>query len=224
MGYVYRIFWICLLCCWLPAAVSAADISLKEGDKGKEVAEIQLKLKEKGYTVKKVDGIFTADTSKAVKAFQEKSKLKPTGIVDAKTYGLLLGKNMVSAGKGNPKTQQIINTSLQYLGVPYKFGGTTPKGFDCSGFTQYVFSKNGISLPRAADIQYKTGKAVARNELRQGDLVFFTTYESGASHVGIYTDGGRFIHASSSKGVMISRLDDVYWKPRYVGAKRMVLF
>jgi cell wall-associated NlpC family hydrolase len=120
------------------------------------------------------------------------------------------------------KADQIIATALNYKGVPYKYGGTSPKGFDCSGFTLYVFNKHGVKLPRTADKQFETGRLVKEKELQAGDIVFFTTTEAGASHCGIYIGKGQFIHASSSRGVMVSSLADYYWKPRYLGARRII--
>lgn len=122
----------------------------------------------------------------------------------------------------NVKTENIIKTAERYLKTPYRFGGETPKGFDCSGFVKFVYDKNGQKLPRAADVQFKQGKKIERSQLKTGDLVFFTTYAPGASHVGIYYGNGQFIHASTSRGVMISRLDEAYWKPRYFGARRII--
>lgn len=118
--------------------------------------------------------------------------------------------------------QDIVNTALKYKGVPYKYGGVTPKGFDCSGFVWYVYHQHGKNLPRTADKQYAKGTPVKPRDLRPGDVVFFTTAEKGASHCGIFTGNGKFIHASSSRGVMISALAETYWKPRYLGARRML--
>lgn len=121
------------------------------------------------------------------------------------------------------KVDAVIKTAKKHIGTKYIFGGTTPKGFDCSGFVQYVFKQNGFSLPRTADEQYKLGKRVKkRAELEPGDLVFFTTYEKGASHCGIYLGKNQFIHVSSSKGVRIDSLDNSYWKPRWYGGKHIV--
>lgn len=114
----------------------------------------------------------------------------------------------------------LINNALSLKGIPYVWGGTTRKGFDCSGFTQYVFAGSKISLPRTAAEQYKVGTPVSRNQLQQGDLVFFTTYAPGASHVGIYISGGNFIHAST-KGVKISSLNESYYNAHYIGARRV---
>lgn len=114
----------------------------------------------------------------------------------------------------------IVNTSVRYIGVPYRWAGTTSAGFDCSGFTMTVFKMNGMSLPRMADEQYRAGKPISDSEAMPGDLVFFATYTRGVSHVGIYMGQGYFIHASSSKGVVISHLTESYWRNRYLGARR----
>lgn len=108
------------------------------------------------------------------------------------------------------------------LGSSYVAGGTTTDGFDCSGFTMYVFSKIGIKLPHQSASQYKMGTAVDKSELIEGDLVFFNTSGKGVSHVGIYVGDGKFAHASSSKGVVISKLSEKYYVERYVGAKRIM--
>lgn len=116
---------------------------------------------------------------------------------------------------------RLVSTANKYVGVPYVFGGNTPSGFDCSGFTRYVFSHNGINLPRMADEQYRIGSAVSRSELIPGDLVFFSTYEPGASHAGIYVGDNQFISATSSGGIRVDSMDSGYWASRYVGAKRV---
>ncbi|MDT3429015.1 cell wall-associated NlpC family hydrolase [Paenibacillus forsythiae] len=108
------------------------------------------------------------------------------------------------------------------IGTKYVSGGITTNGFDCSGFTMYVFDKIGINLPHQSGSQYKMGKTISRSDLRSGDLVFFNTSGRGVSHVGIYVGDGKFAHASSSKGVTISSLSDSYYVNRYVGAKRVM--
>lgn len=124
------------------------------------------------------------------------------------------------ASRGLVGLHGIISTAVRFMGVPYRWAGTTASGFDCSGFTQRVFHINGVSLPRIASDQYWKGRQVAREHLSIGDLVFFSTYGPGATHVGIYMGGGNFIHASSSHGVTISSLGDSYWAKRYFGASR----
>lgn len=118
--------------------------------------------------------------------------------------------------------QAIIATAKQYIGVPYVWGGSSPSGFDCSGFVQYVFGKHGISLPRTSREQYNVGTWVSKANLRPGDLVFYNTSGSGVSHLGIYIGNGQFIHASTSKGVMISEMSNSYWSARYYGARRVL--
>lgn len=121
------------------------------------------------------------------------------------------------------EVKAVIATAEKYLGVPYRFGGTTPKGFDCSGFVQFVFRQHGFALPRAADEQYNLGRRLkGRQELERGDLVFFTTYEKGASHCGIYLGANQFIHVSSRRGVRVDRLDDAYWQPRWYGGCHII--
>lgn len=211
------------------STVYAGEPGYRQGDRASEIKNIQLRLKQLGYyrerKNEKLDGYFSVGTTLAVKKYQRNKKLKETGVVDAATYRLLMGRDMPKLDKpGNlpEKTKPIIDTARKLLGVPYRFGGETPTGFDCSGLVQYVFGKNGKRLPRMADEQFKTGSAVELKKLEPGDLVFFSTYEPGASHCGIYLGEQQFIHASSSRGVMVSRLDDVYWKPRYVGARRVL--
>ena len=117
--------------------------------------------------------------------------------------------------------QAIIDTAKKYLNVPYVWGGETPEGFDCSGFTQYVMKQNGITIPRTAAEQFASGLPVDKSDLKAGDLVFFTTYKAGASHVGFYIANNQFIQASSSAAkVTISSLDEAYYTEHYIGARR----
>ncbi|MEH7107274.1 C40 family peptidase [Bacillus sp. JJ1764] len=114
-----------------------------------------------------------------------------------------------------------ISVAKANIGVPYKWGGMSPSGFDCSGLVKYSFGKEGINLPRtAADMFYTKGYRVG--SLQTGDLMFFApTKASKPSHVAIYVGAGKMIMASSSKGVMITYTSNSYWKPKYIGAKRI---
>jgi cell wall-associated NlpC family hydrolase len=117
----------------------------------------------------------------------------------------------------------VVGTALDLRGVPYKNGGTDPGGFDCSGFTQYVFAKYGVSLPREVKDQFKTGTPVDRKTLEPGDLIFFTTTAPGASHVGIAVGGDEFVHAPSTSGVVrVERFSSSYWAPRFIGGRRVL--
>lgn len=126
-------------------------------------------------------------------------------------------------GSSNSTVVGLIATAKKYIGVKYVWGGSSPSGFDCSGFVQYVFKQHGISLNRTVVTQYQHGYAVSRNNLQPGDLVFFqNTYTTGLSHIGIYIGNGEFIHASSSQGVTISQLSNSYWSSHYHSARRVL--
>ena len=220
MNKIVRIFLMCLVCVCSFSVVSAS--AFRVGDQGSEVAEIQGELANLGYDVS-ADGDFGPATADAVRAFQESIGLEADGLVGETTYSALLGKSMPEISRGsNYISRRIVQTSMEYIGVPYVFGGTTPSGFDCSGYVRYVFANAGIYLPRMADEQYEMGMPVSTDELVAGDLVFFTTYTYGASHVGIYLGDGNFINASSSRGVAIDSLYSSYWGSCYIGARRVV--
>lgn len=107
------------------------------------------------------------------------------------------------------------------VGTPYKYGGTTTKGFDCSGFVIHIFNQYNINLPRTSSAQAKKGTKVERSDLQPGDLVFFNTSGKGISHAGIYLGDGEFAHSSSSKGVTISKMSSSYYDKRFVTARRV---
>lgn len=121
-------------------------------------------------------------------------------------------------------TQSIITAARSLLGQPVVWGGASlVQGFDCSGLVQYAFQQAGISLPRTADLQFLLGQPVAKSMLQPGDLVYFTTYAPGASHVGIYIGLGKFIHTAWSQGIVaIGDINDEYFVKRYYGAKRII--
>ncbi len=119
--------------------------------------------------------------------------------------------------------QGVSEVSQRYLGITYRYGGTTANGLDCSGFVQIVFAELGLKLPRTSALQFQAGIEVAREDLQEGDLVFFDTTGRGVSHVGIYLKDNQFIHAASNPGkVTISSLTEKYWQPRYLGARRVL--
>ena len=114
------------------------------------------------------------------------------------------------------------SAALSLRGVPYRFGGTDPNGFDCSGLVSYVFGQYGLLMPREAREQFKVGTTVARDRLEPGDLVFFSTVAPGASHVGIAIGGDQFVHAPNERGVVrVDQLTTQYWATRFIGAKRV---
>ena len=117
----------------------------------------------------------------------------------------------------------LVGTALSLRGVPYRDGGADPHGFDCSGFTQYVFSQYGVALPRGVRDQFRIGKEVRPQDLEPGDIVFFSTTAPGPSHVAIAIGGDEFVHAPSSTGVVrVEHLSSSYWAPRFLGARRLV--
>lgn len=129
-------------------------------------------------------------------------------------------KQQLQVSRGsNTDASLLIRNAMSLQGTPYSFGGTSRSGFDCSGYTQYVFKGSGISLPRTSYAQFGIGSKVSREQLQPGDLVFFSTYSKGASHVGIYIGGGSFVHASNS-GVRTTSLSDSYYASHYLGARR----
>ncbi|MEQ8169188.1 MAG: LysM peptidoglycan-binding domain-containing protein [Candidatus Eremiobacterota bacterium] len=123
--------------------------------------------------------------------------------------------------KAPQNQEEIVKTAKMYLGVPYLWGGTTPLGVDCSGFIFTVYKMNGYIIPRDAESQFNYCEHIEDEKLLPGDLVFFTTYLPGPSHVGIYLGDGNFIHASSSKGVTVSSINGDYYKCRYLGGGRI---
>jgi lipoprotein Spr len=131
-------------------------------------------------------------------------------------YAVLL--NTPAEEVKNPKMFEFID---DWYGTPYRLGGTTKKGVDCSAFSQFLFaSVYGISIPRTAREQYSLTSRISRTQLKEGDLIFFNT-SGGVSHVGVYLQNNKFVHASTSGGVMISDIFDEYWARKFVGVGRL---
>lgn len=126
------------------------------------------------------------------------------------------------AGSAFANGFEIKHSIDEVVGTPYKWGGTTVNGFDCSGFILYIFKKYNVDLPRTSKSQAQEGVKVAQKDLKAGDLVFFNTNGKDISHAGIYIGNGQFAHSSSSKGVRISKLSEDYYEKRYVTARRVV--
>lgn len=212
------------------AKKAAAKKSKKTKEKQSKVQQsnwrlkvAQQKLQVLGFSDERPSGRMTEATSSALKSFQKQHKLKADGELNDATYHKLTWEAFAKEGIPKVKGKEIVSRAAKYKGVPYVFGGSTTKGFDCSGYVQYVFKDCKAKLPRLADEQALQGIFVTQKQLRPGDLVFFTTYAAGASHVGIYAGDGQFWSASSSKGVMLSSLKDDYWKQRYYGARRVLI-
>ena len=129
--------------------------------------------------------------------------------------------NINNSVSKNTYHEKAISIAKSNLGVKYRYGGTSPSGFDCSGLVRYSFAKVGKTLPRSAAEMQKEGTSVSTNSLRTGDLLFFANNKGAKpTHVSIYIGGGKMIH-SASRGVSISDISSSYWKQRFIGAKRI---
>lgn len=122
----------------------------------------------------------------------------------------------------------VIDEAMKYIGIPYRWGGKSPKGFDCAGFTRFIYNKFGIELAPSAAPQYKAGPQLQLDEIKKGDLVFYGGRSGSKSigHVGIVTEvdenGFSFIHSATSTGITVSHSSEPYYKKRYIGACRVV--
>ncbi|MDD3608792.1 MAG: C40 family peptidase [Halothiobacillaceae bacterium] len=122
----------------------------------------------------------------------------------------------------DPSLRKALDLALAQRGRPYRNGGDTPAGFDCSGLVSYAYGNAGYTLPRSASDQFNATRRVPKGKLEVGDLVFFKLRGSRISHVGIFLGGDKFLHApSSGKRVEVARMSDPYWHKRYVGAGRV---
>ena len=143
------------------------------------------------------------------------------GYVSAEYVEVVDAEEASNSSKG----QEIANYALTFVGCPYVYGGNSPKGFDCSGFTKYVYNHFGITINRTASTQLDNGTSVSQSELQPGDLIMFKKGSSSkrATHVGLYIGGGKFVHASSSRvGVIVTSLTEAYYTNKFVGARRLV--
>lgn len=167
-----RRYMIAMLLIALPCGAAVATFHL--GDRGEDVRVVQTQLGVLGYHVD-ADGIYGQATAGAVRAFQEEHGLEADGLLGPITYRALIGRD-IPVSRGDISTtliRRLVSMAQQYVGVPYVYGGTTPNGFDCSGFVQFVACSSGLQVPRSADEQYRMGRRVASGELRPGDFVFF---------------------------------------------------
>ena len=201
-----------------PDAVSAAasHVNLRYGSRGWQVAQLQQNLRALGYFhYKRNTGFYGWITTGSVKRFQGDYNLRQDGVAGPVTR---------SAVHRAVLKRKLIADSTRYIGIKYVWGAESPRqGFDCSGFIHYMFKRHGVNMPRTTAAQmYRKGAPVSRKNLRPGDLVFFSMESRGAiSHVGFYMGHNKFISATMTKGVWIYRMDNSYWAPHYMGAKRV---
>jgi cell wall-associated NlpC family hydrolase len=126
-----------------------------------------------------------------------------------------------TTGTRTPDLYSLVGTALALRGSPYRAGGADPRGFDCSGFISYVYGQHGLAVPRTVVEQFASGRGIAPDAIAPGDLLFFDT-SGGASHVGLAIGGDEFVHAPSARGaVRVERLSSSYWRPRFIGARRV---
>lgn len=182
----------------------------------------------------RADGALGAKTRVALRRYQTQKKLTKTGRPNLETikamklsFAAAVEQKLAGASArsaSSTATPAALAAAVEganaQIGVPYRSAGTTPSGFDCSGLMVYVYKQAGISLPRTSFEQYKEGTAVAQADIQAGDLVFFSTAGSGASHVGIATSATTVISATT-RGVMEHQINDSYWGANYVGARRI---
>lgn len=207
--------------------------SVYPGQRSEDVKIVQESLQYFGYYEGEIDGIYGPLTKKAVELAEEKHDIDFLDEAPQQSLNTLYTSEIQQTAQASvqPKekstiknvsvtanSSSIIQTAYAYVGTPYVWGGTSPSGFDCSGFLQYVHSVHGVTIPRTVSDIWNFGSPV--NSLSVGDLVFFETYKPGPSHAGIYVGNGQFIHAGLD-GVEVSNMGDAYWQQRYLGAKRI---
>lgn len=218
--------------------------TLRTGDKGTKVEKLQTYLKEHGYYNENIDGIYGPQTQRAITNFQKLHGLKADGIAGNATLSFLVQskKDIIDFSRKPPrvvatnKTQSvkqlkvsvnsvstdssIISFAKEFIGTPYRWGGESPRGFDCSGFLHYLYiQKKEVKLPRTVNELWNFTVGVPKPSI--GDLVFFETYKPGPSHVGIYLGNGKFISAVND-GIQIRELSQPYWEKRYLGSRRII--
>lgn len=187
------------------------------GDKGPGVRDVQSDLNRHGFSTA-VDGIYGPGTRSTVNGFQRAKDLQVDGVAGKNTLKAL-GKK-TSGNNDNHHASGVVSTANSLVGSPYVFGGSTPSGFDSSGFINYVMKKNGINVARTHAGMWASN-GVKTSSPKPGDVVFFkNTYKNGVSHSGIYLGNGKMVHAGTpSTGVEVTNMNYDYWQSRYIGAK-----
>lgn len=209
--------------------------ALRSGTKGADVKALQLALQKLGHYKSSIDSSFGPGTKTAVMSFQRAQGLSADGSAGPSTIntinGVLSGK--IAAGKPSAEPSRndsgkslginIVNKAKQYIGGKYVFGGTTPAGFDCTGFTQYIYKQFGISIPRTTTAQATVGKSLSKSQLQPGDLIIFSnTYKEGPSHAAIYIGNGDFVHAANAtKGIRVDSINSSYYSGKFHSGRKL---
>ena len=201
------------------------------GDKTTASANNSMAVKKESKFLDQID--VPIESSKGVKEKeQEKSVVKKeTSTTSSSTHRESDAENLSAlqvkyAVLLSTPAEEVKNTKMfefidDWYGTPYRLGGATKKGVDCSAFSQFLFiSVYGLTIPRTAREQYDLTSRISRTQLNEGDLIFFNT-RGGISHVGVYLQNNKFVHASTSGGVMISDIFDEYWAKKFVGVGRL---
>jgi lipoprotein Spr len=144
----------------------------------------------------------------------------PTPSAEAKAAGRV---NALGIERSPDDNEQLYDAIEAWMGTPYKYGGTTKEGVDCSAFVGHIYQEvYQRRLHRVANDMQQDATLITKSELREGDIVFFTNSKGRVSHVGIYLKDGLFVHSSTSRGVIISRLDDSYWSKHFYKGGRVL--
>lgn len=209
---------------------------LREGLSGEDVHALQERLKILGFLdIDECTDYYGSMTKQAVLNFQQEYGIQVDGKAGPETIRTInkalsdivtIPDSLSSRDGLNGRSlgARIVSKARELLGSPYKYGGTSPSGFDCSGFTYYIYKQFGIELPHSSSGQANVGVKVSKSDLQLGDIVVFSnTYTAGPSHTGIYIGNGKFIHAStSSKGVIISDLNTQYYSKHFSYGRRVL--
>lgn len=226
----------------LLAKIETLTDEIYPGMHGKDVAIVQEALDYFGYYDGEIDGIYGRLTFQALEIAEDEHGIELTNDITRESLTELYeneDETLASEQNNNSENQEndtidqeaqtveatavndsgIVETARSLAGTPYLWGGDTPGGFDCSGFINYVYAENNVTVPRTVNDIWNFSHPVDSPSI--GDLVFFETYQPGPSHIGIYLGDGKFIHAGSSRGVETSELSNPYWEGKYLGAKRV---
>ena len=211
--------------------LEALPAEIDTSNKSDHIILIQEILADLGYYTGEIDGIYGPLTEEAIHVADRTYDLHLADKLTKEEIKMIvkeekkeIEKKEVVSEKNNDiktisRTESFIQSAKSLIGSPYQWGGTSPSGFDCSGFIQFLYSEQDMTIPRTVSDIWNFSTPVDSPSV--GDLVFFETYQAGPSHVGVYIGNDTFIHAGLSNGVEQANLNEPYWKSRYLGSKRI---